>query len=172
MLILTATATKETKRQILESLNLSTNSVEFIEQSPNRPNLFYTTCYMDKNEPLEKEFGALIKEIESLGANTPKTLIYCQTRKQCSLLFTLFEVYLGSNMYKGNTPRPQLRLVEMYHAGTPQRVKDHISKNMATVDGHLRVLISTMAFGMSVNCKSVRRVVHFGPSKTVELYIQ
>lgn len=43
---------------------------------------------------------------------------------------------------------------------------------MATVDGHLRVLISTMAFGMSVNCKSVRRVVHFGPSKTVELYIQ
>ncbi len=43
---------------------------------------------------------------------------------------------------------------------------------MAKGDGHIRVLICTVAFGMGVNCKSVRRVVHFGPSKSVELYVQ
>ena len=60
----------------------------------------------------------------------------------------------------------------MYHAGTPSRVKDHIVENMANEDGHLRLLISTIAFGMGVNCKRVRRIIHFGPSKSVEMYVQ
>ena len=33
-------------------------------------------------------------------------------------------------------------------------------------------LICSVAFGMGVNCKKVRRVIHFGPSKSVELYVQ
>ena len=60
----------------------------------------------------------------------------------------------------------------MYHAGTPASVKEHISQAMATDDRRIRVLICTVAFGMGVNCKSVRRVIHFGPSKSVQLYIQ
>ncbi len=67
---------------------------------------------------------------------------------------------------------PQNRFVEMYHAGTANSVKEHVLENMAKGDGHIRVLICTVAFGMGVNCKSVRRVVHFGPSKSVELYVQ
>lgn len=43
---------------------------------------------------------------------------------------------------------------------------------MALTDSHLRVVICTTAFGMGVNCKEVRRVVHFGPSKNIEQYIQ
>ena len=27
-------------------------------------------------------------------------------------------------------------------------------------------------FGMGVDCKGVHRIVHFGPSKTVEAYVQ
>ena len=74
-------------------------------------------------------------------------------------------------MFHGNI-QPQNRIVDMYHAGTPTAVKDHISENMANDSGHIRVLISTIAFGMGVNCKKVRRIVHFGPSKIVESYIQ
>ena len=33
-------------------------------------------------------------------------------------------------------------------------------------------LICSVAFGMEVNCKKVRRVIYFGPSKSVELYVQ
>ena len=44
------------------------------------------------------------------------------------------------------------------HAGTPDTVKDHILQNMARNDGHLRVLISTIAFGMGVNCRQMWRI--------------
>ena len=68
--------------------------------------------------------------------------------------------------------KPQNRLVEMFHAGTPQSVKNHICDIISQDEGHLRVLISTIAFGMGVNCRKVRRRIHCGPSKTIEMYVQ
>ena len=38
--------------------------------------------------------------------------------------------------------------------------------------GTVRLLIATIAFGMGVDCKGVQRVVHYGPSKNVEAYVQ
>jgi superfamily II DNA helicase RecQ len=50
---------------------------------------------------------------------------------------------------------PQNRLVEIFHAGTPPLAKEHITKNLADKNGHLRILVCTIAFGMGVNCKKV-----------------
>jgi len=172
MMALTATATKATKLQIMEILKLTPKDTLIVQQSPDRPNLFYSTQYMDKNDQLEVVFGALINELQDLNIDAPRTLIYCQTRKQCSVLFRMFEVFLGSRMFRDGCTRPQNRLVEMFHAGTPKQVKEHICENMTKVDGHLRVVICTVAFGMGINCRQVRRVIHFGPSKTVEQYVQ
>ena len=139
-MVLTATATKQTKQQILETLHLSTDDITFVEQSPNRPNLFYAKQYLDKNDALEKQFGSLIDELKTKGTETPRTLIYCQTRKQCSVLFRMFEVYLGKEMYNGGV-KPQNRVVDMYHAGTPEAVKNHICGDMVHDHGQIRVLI-------------------------------
>ena len=171
IMVLTATATKRTKQQIFETLHLSTDDITFVEQSPSRPNLFYAKQYLDKNDALEKQFGSLIDELKTKGTETPRTLIYCQTWKQCSVLFRMFEVYLGKEMYNGGV-KPQNRMVDMYHAGTPEAVKNHICGDMVHDHGQICVLISTIAFGMGINCKKVRRVVHIGPSKTVESYVQ
>ena len=171
ILVLTATATKSTKERILHTLQLSLNDMKLVEQSPNRPNLRYDVKYLDTNEPIEVAFSALITELNIVGTEVPRTLIYCQTRKQCSVLFRAFEVFLGTNIFNGSKS-PKNRIVEMYHAGTPKTVKDHIVKNMATEIGHLRVLISTIAFGLGIDCKKVRRVIHFGPSKSIEMYVQ
>ena len=162
---------KTTKQEILQTLHLTENDLEIIEQSPDRPNLFYTSSYLDNNEDIEATFSSLICEVKKLNVKTPRTLIYCQTRKQCSVLYRVFEVYLGSDMYHTNVS-PKNRIVEMYHAGTPASAKEHILTSMATDDGDLRILICTVAFGMGVNCKGVRRAIHFGPSKSVELYVQ
>ena len=171
IMVLTATATKATKQQILHTLHICEKDLQLIEQSPDRPNLFYGMSYLDKNDEIELAFSSLISEVKGLNTETPRTLIYCQTRKQCSVIFRVFEVYLGKHLYHTCT-LPKSRIVEMYHAGTPASVKDHNPKSMALDEGNVRVLICTVAFGMGVNCKKVRRVIHFGPSKSVELYVQ
>ena len=60
----------------------------------------------------------------------------------------------------------------MYHAETPEPIKKHISKDMSKEDGHIRVLFSTIAFGMGIDCKQISRIAHFGPSKNIECYVQ
>ena len=63
-------------------------------------------------------------------------------------------------------------MVEMFHAGTPEAVKKHILCNMSQPKGHIRIVACTVAFGMGVDCKEVHRVIHFGPSKNLECYVQ
>ena len=169
--IVTATATVATRAEIIESLQVSASQLYTIEENPNKANLMYILTYMDKHIGVEEIFSKLIVELQTLHSKAERTLIYCQTRKQCALLFRLFEVHLGPKMFYGKV-LPQNRVVEMFHAGSPQSVKDHVLKHMTIADSYLRVAICTIAFGMGVNCKEVRRVVHFGPSKNIEQYIQ
>lgn len=172
-MVLTATATKKTKLEILETLKLPLKDVVCIQESPDRANLGFSKYFLQNADSLEEIFGCLIRESSDKGRETDRTIIYCQTRKQCSIVFRTFEVYLGKKLYLNTEKsKPQERLVEMYHAGTPDSVKCHILTNMSDSSSHLRVLISTVAFGMGVNCKEVRRVIHFGPSKSIEQYVQ
>ena len=142
-MVLTATATKVTKQQILTTLQLSSSEIKFVEQSPDRPNLFYVAHYLDKNESMETAFSSLIHELKLMGTKTPRTLIYCQTRKQCAVIFRVFEVYLGKQMYHESISTRN-QIIEMYFAVTPASVKEHISQVMATDDGQIRVLICTV----------------------------
>ena len=171
MLVVTASATRETRAVIYESLKLS-NTTAVVSKSPDRSNLQYTLQYMDKNIPLDLLFTEVIKDVKSNGIRAVRTIVYCQTRKQCAVLYRVFETALGNLLYKDAVPNCKRRLVDMYHAGTPDPVKRHISKDMAKGDGHIRILISTIAFGMGVDCKQVSRIIHFGPSKNIECYIQ
>ena len=60
----------------------------------------------------------------------------------------------------------------MMHSGSPVSVKDHVLSQFSDDSTCLRVLIATIAYGMGVNCKGVKRVIHFGPSKTIQAYMQ
>ena len=99
-------------------------------------------------------------------------MVFCQTRKQCALLYSLFQESLGNDFYLNGQPNPKERLMDMFHAGTPVSVKKHIQSNIAEIGGHIRVIACTVAFGMGVNCKEVHRVIHFGPSRNIENYVQ
>ena len=39
-------------------------------------------------------------------------------------------------------------------------------------NGLIRILFATVAFGMGVNTKGVRRCIHVGPPKNLEAYVQ
>ena len=65
----------------------------------------------------------------------------------------------------------KFRLVEMFTSCTPIGVKDQIISSF-TKETILSVVISTVAFGMGINCCGVKKIVHFGPPDNVESYIQ
>ena len=169
IMVLTATASQQTINEIFDSLQLSRDNITIIQQSPNKENILYTKQYLDKNDPIEKQFGSIIDEVKTRGIDTPRTIIYCQTRKQCSVLFRMFEVYLFERLYNGSATNCKHRIVDMFHAGTPNTVKQHIAEQTVSETGVTRILIATIAYGMGVNCKQVRRIVHFGPSKSIEV---
>ncbi len=118
-----------------------------------------------------KVFRPIIEEVKQNKVNTTKTLIFCQTRKQCFLLYHVFNVNLGQNMYCDDELAPERRYIEMFHAGTPKSVKSHVVNEMGNANSHLRVLIYTSAFGMGINCKGLYRSIHFGPPDTIETLI-
>ena len=167
IIALTATATKLTKNTILNVL-LMDNPYE-IKESPNKLNLTYIVEYMHKDTDLEFYFGWLVDELKTKHVSCERTIIYCQTIKQCGVVYGTIKGMLGHHMYAGNKENV---LVEMLHSCTPAANKQNVLHSFQIGNGTIRVLIATIAFGMGVDCKGVHRIVHFGPSKTVEAYVQ
>lgn len=60
----------------------------------------------------------------------------------------------------------------MYTSLTHSAVKQDILKNFSVPNSPLRVLICTIAYGMGVDCSNVKQIVHWGPSDSIEAYIQ
>jgi superfamily II DNA helicase RecQ len=63
-------------------------------------------------------------------------------------------------------------LMEMLHSCTTEDNKKCILESFQNVNGTIRILVATIAFGMGVDCKAVHRVIHYGPSKTIDAYVQ
>ena len=167
---LTATASTLTKRKIFGLLEMKCPYE--VVASPDRSNISFVVQKMQNNYSIVDHFECIVSDIRLKGKDTIRTIIYCQTIVQCSTVYNLLASKLGDTMYLSSDRKPQERLVEMMHSQTSSNVKDHILQQFSQTDGHLRILVATIVFGMGVNCKGVRRVIHFGPSKTIEAYIQ
>jgi ATP-dependent DNA helicase RecQ len=166
---LTATATEQTKQRIFELLEFETPSE--IWECPNKANIRYSVQKLDNSVPIIENFKSVINEIIEKGKNSTRRIIYCQTVKQCSHLFRMFELELESHLYVGEVT-PGNRLIEMLHSGSPSTVKAHVLDQFGDSTKHLRILIATIAYGMGIDCKGVTQVIHFGPSQTIESYMQ
>ena len=166
----TATASTQTKETITSVLRFG-NFVE-VSQSPNKPNICYSIQTMDKRTPLLQYFQWILNELTEKKGGTERTIIYCQTIKQCSTLYSLFMQEMGDSIFANDSKDPRKRLIEMLHALSSKSNKEVVLREMAQETGCIRVLICTIAFGMGVNCKGVQRIIHLGPSKSVEAYIQ
>ena len=57
----------------------------------------------------------------------------------------------------------------MYTRCTQPVVKDHIVNEF---DSKMQVVIATIATGMGIDCPNIPCVVHWGPSETLEDYVQ
>lgn len=170
MMALTATATTQTRKAICKILGM-VNPV-IVSESPNKPNIKYVL----KRDPgtLEETFASLVEEVRRCRQTTDKTIIFCRTYDHCARIY----LYMKSRLTKqftepiGAPDLARFRLIDMFSACTHPDVKEVIISGFSIPDSNLRVVVATIAFGMGIDCPNVRRVIHWGPSADVELYLQ
>ena len=168
---LTATATSDTRTAIFESLLF--NEQRMVLESPNKENISYVVHYMKKNASLSDYFSSIADEVIEQGTGATRTIIYCQTIKQCAVVYSTLKTLLDEKMYEDPVRRDAKRvLLEILHSCSPVSNKENILESFQREDGCIRILVATIAFGMGVDCKQVHRTVHFGPAKNVEAYMQ
>ena len=69
-------------------------------------------------------------------------------------------------------PSTNTRKVEMFHANTDSDSKNRILKEFTNTAGNLKVIVSTVAFGMGVNITDIDIVLHWGLPSSVLSYWQ
>ena len=141
-----------------------------VEESPNKPNIAYVVKYMERNARLSDYFQWIAKDELSMAT---RTIIYCQTIKQCAVVYSTPKTLIGSKIFVDPQNKDTRRVVlEMLHSCSPMSNKDLIFESFQCDEGHICILVATIAFGMGIDCKKAHRTIHFGPAKNVESYLQ
>ncbi|MDX9702499.1 MAG: ATP-dependent DNA helicase RecQ [Candidatus Auribacterota bacterium] len=148
VIALTATATNEVRADICRLLGFSPENE--IVTGFHRPNLFFMVHRIDKeNKRLEKLF-------QILQRITGTVIVYASTRKTVEKITK----YLQEN---GCNAIP-------YHAGLTD--EERTANQERFLEGSIRIIVCTNAFGMGINKKDVRAVIHFNMPGSLEAYYQ
>lgn len=169
VLALTATATEETLAVVIKRLSM--HNITVVAMPPCRDNI----CYILKSGFNIQDFtDEIVKEFLQRRINFPKTIVYVRSYKDCATLYQLLKSKMGLEFTEpvGYPNLSGYRMIEMYTRVLPPEKKDEVLHSFSAVEGKLRLIIATTAFGMGVDCQDVTRVIHWGAPSTVEEYIQ
>ena len=164
MLVLTATATRPVREEVMRVLGMKNPSIMAV--SPCKPNIMYM---VKSHDSIEEAFYTILNGMKRQRGCFPCIIIYCQKLSDCGRLYLYFKKNLGKEFVEP-LDAPDLPLVDMYHSSTDPIVKESILK-LFCVPSNLRIVISTVAFGMGIDCHDVKQVIHLGQPESVESYI-
>ena len=145
-LALTATATPEVQRDIVSTLQLEQGRV-FI-RGFDRENLILEVVQV--GTPTEKE--ELLADLVAPGP----ALVYAATRKHVEKAAAALR-------------RAGVR-AGLYHAGLSAEERTRVQEDF--MEGRLPVVVATNAFGMGIDKRDIRAIVHYDMPGTVEAYYQ
>lgn len=167
LMALTATASRATRKVIQENLCMFNCSV--INKVPNKLNIKYTV--QRKPEDPVTMLKPLILDVVARGVNADKCIIFCPTYTDCSKVFHTLVDELANHDCLYAEGR-STAICNIFTAVTDSGVKDAILDEFTKPDGSLRIVVATIAFGMGLDAPNVRCVIHWGPSRTIEAYVQ
>lgn len=141
----TATATPEVISDIIEQLDLSNAEiiVKGFERENISINIFPTS---NKKEKL----------LEILRVNPRPALIYTSIRRKAELI----NQFLNLNKFNS----------EFYHAGLNSILRKKIQEEF--LEGNIPIIVATNAFGMGIDKKDIRTVIHYDIPASIESYYQ
>jgi ATP-dependent DNA helicase RecQ len=141
----TATATPEVITDIVEQLGLVNPNiiVKGFERDNISIHIFNTS---NKKEKL----------LDILRVNPTPTLIYTSMRRKAELI----NRFLTLNKFNS----------EFYHAGLNPIIRKKIQEEF--LDGNIPIVVATNAFGMGIDKKDIRTVIHYDIPASIESYYQ
>lgn len=143
----TATASPEVLQKIAEIL--FKGKAHIVQSASDRANIHYhvINCYNKKKQALK------------LAVQSEKpVLMFCGTRKKAEEMARELRAYFNDDC------------VKFYHAGLTKEEKNAVENWFYPKEQVY--LCSTVAFGMGIDKKNIRTVIHVEPSTSIESYIQ
>ena len=155
---LTATATPTVQLDIRTSLGMKSNSFISV-RSVDRANL--SLSLIPKSSSMLNDLR-MILDLYALSniSNTSagSTIVYCSTKNDSQKLQKFFQENL-----------PHIK-VQNYHGGLDDLVRKTAHREFIT--GKAPIITATTAFGMGIDKPDIRRVIHWGVTKSMEEYYQ
>ncbi len=145
---LTGSATPATRAEILRVLRIP--AAETVITSFDRPNLVFRAAPVAD----DRERFAWVRALVRAGDGS--SIVYTPTRR-------LTELVTRALLRMGIRAAP-------YHAGLTAGMRRAVLR--AFLGGRAPVVVATSAFGMGIDKPDVRRVIHWGPPRTLEAYYQ
>ncbi|CAG7661319.1 unnamed protein product [Allacma fusca] len=167
LLGLTATATTQTCIGICDHLQVDPASIIRGEIIPNNLNL-------SVSRDTERDV-ALVRLLNGERfRNCDSIIIYCTRRDECNRIAEVVRTHVKVNpKFEAITKRGKSRVsnnCEPYHAGLTAGRRSTIQKQF--MQGSIRIVVATIAFGMGINKSDIRSVIHYNLPSTFESYVQ
>lgn len=150
VLALTATATPKVANEITRELNFNSED-KVIRYSVDRPNIMLATETLDSEKEKNNRLIELVSTIKGPG------LIYFSSKKKADEIAELLN------------KKTRLK-VASYHADL--NLEDRYSVQHQFINNKLDLICATSAFGMGVNKKDIRYVIHYHLPGDLESYVQ
>ncbi len=148
VIALTATATPEVRADIVKQLQL-TNPAKIITGF-SRPNLQFGVIQANDN----KKIDIILEIIKNMSDGAG--IIYTGTRAQAD---DIWQILLDNGIKAAS-----------YHAGMEDEDRRWAQENF--MSGKIQVVVATNAFGLGIDKKDIRFVIHFTMPGTLEAYYQ
>ena len=146
ILALTATASKKVREDIKKTLSVNPH---VIIGGFDRPNLYLQVRPKSKN--VQEDLKYLLEKYKN-----EYIIIYCKTRDETDNITEMIN-NMGINCLA-------------YHAGLDSEIREETQNKF--IEGQIKCIIATVAFGMGINVKNIRLVIHYGCPKNIESYYQ
>lgn len=137
-LMTTATATPRMKTDILEKMQVPFATQ--IKLSTDRPNIYLKVVKIDSEQNKKAKLIKLVQRLKKPG------IVYFSSRKMANTVCKLLRAYGITNS-------------ATYHSGLDDDARYKIQQQF--MDDELDVICATNAFGMGINKKNIRFVIHY-----------
>lgn len=167
---LTATASQTTIKSIIEHIEIP-DGVTGVITSPALPDNLQLSVSFEKDKDRALVSFLTTEQIRKFDS----IIVYCIRRDECERIAAILRSCLQevgkNNMERQNRKRKRMSYTaEAYHAGMSGAQRKKIQKHF--MDGTLRIIVATVAFGMGINKSDIRCIIHYNMPSSFESYVQ